>query len=262
MIPAISTNCFPSVPLGDALNSIREDIGCKYVEISSDTPHKHAQELFRSAVHPNTFVRDYGVHCVGVGGGWCDFVWGETDELDWQMELATSLGHVPIRLFIVNPKNKETAYSDEQMETAIKRLRILADLYKAKQMHSVMCIENHGAPITTAAQMAIIVDRIGRENVRTTYDHANYGNPKQMGSVWPLAHRIGQVHVKDIDGQGHVVRLDEGAVRWPLIIRWLHFIKYKGAIVLEHAVGTTHEDHIEAAKHSFEVLKHLIKEES
>lgn len=109
----------------------------------------------------------------------------------------------------------------------------------------------------TAAVLARLLKKLGRQNVGVNFDPANmilYGKGDPIEALRGLGNWICQVHLKDAkatkipDTWGEEVAAGEGDVDWPSFFMTLKELKFAGPIVIEREAGTRRIEDVRFAK--------------
>lgn len=226
---AINTNSLKALPLDAALAHIQVS-GVRCVEVTTDSK-VHAYECMT----PNTVINmpfpwDYGLKCVCMSGGWCDFARADMDALPIQIVLAKYMGTDKIRLFLSNP-HVEAHPSAKNIDTAVLSLGTAADIYPT----TYLLIENHGGITATASMLYEVLLKIAKPNVGTVFDPVNYMMSGQdpVEAISTLSGWIKHVHVKDIKDD-ELCAVGEGTAPWKEILEELAAIGYDGCLSVEH----------------------------
>ncbi len=123
----------------------------------------------------------------------------------------------------------------------IKKVIPLAEKLKVK-----IAIENVGNNfLLSPLEAANYVDQFGSQMIASYFDCGNilaYGWPEQWIRI--LGKRIAKVHIKDNRRkrvEGESVKLGEGDVNWPAVMKALDDIGYRNWTTIEHPGGDTPE---------------------
>lgn len=224
---AVNTNSLTNMPITSVLAFVQK-AGVKYVEIATTAKRNHVKEL-ADLVDPKAAIQSFGLECVCLSGGWCDFVRGDTDNLGYQLELMHKLALDRIRLFVSNPRD-EAEPTRENFDKAVKQFQRLS-----REVFGIICIENEGGLTATADGTLDLLEAIDRPNVRTVFDPVNYmrcgENPIQ--AALKLDSHIAHVHAKDILNDEYVA-VGDGEAPWDTILWALRSVQYKGNISIEY----------------------------
>jgi sugar phosphate isomerase/epimerase len=135
-------------------------------------------------------------------------------------------------------------------ETAIQWIvdGLAAAAKEAEASGVTLCLENHGKLAGSGAQVKEIIERVGSEALRSTFDTGNFllVDEHPTDAAKTLLPYIAHVHVKDFietgDGRYHSlggkrfegVSVGEGDVELDVILNMLNDNGYQGACVLEY----------------------------
>ena len=135
------------------------------------------------------------------------------------------------------PDWEEAGSYQKMLSDNVAYFRRQADL--AAQWHTGLALENMRQPatgLTTAEQLAELIDRIDRPNVGACWDtgHANLSRVDQPASIHTLGRRLHALHVADNLGETDEHTMPFlGNIDWPPLVEALNDIGYDGDFTFE-----------------------------
>jgi len=222
---AVNTNALKEMPLHEAVSFIRDNLGCSQIEITTDgRAHAYSLILDDGLIFPKD------VEYICLSGGWVDFLEQDLLLLRGQVKLASRLRCPRIRLFTNNIHN-DISVTLEGLSTIIKNIKYVSYLYPSV----ALMFENHGGYTSTVNATYNLMHGIGRENVFTVYDPANYvKSGDTLLSPLPIIPYISHIHVKDIDVHGNFCPVGEGVIPWIDLIKTFQGLGYQGFYSVEY----------------------------
>jgi len=140
-----------------------------------------------------------------------------------------------------------------------ERLTAVADVFASADM--VVALETGQE---TAAELAVLLESIGRPNLAVNFDPANmllYGKGDPVQALHLLAHWIRQVHIKDAISSrtagnwGEEVTVGTGEVNWPAFFAALDQMGFTGNFVIEREAGSQRVSDIRLAQ---DIISHSV----
>lgn len=157
----------------------------------------------------------------------------ELDNLRRIFEIAHALDVKRVRVFSFYPDGSP----DDALAEAAARLAHMAD--RAADADITLLLENEkGIVGDTIARCAALMDAVASPHLRFAWDPANFvqvGERSPVTDGWDkLGHRIGHVHVKDLDAAtGAILPAGEGDGQVVALLEHLAQAGYQGFIALE-----------------------------
>ena len=150
-------------------------------------------------------------------------------------ELAERLG---ARVVVANVESVSTPETEQAFFE-----RVPAIVASAKRQGVVLALETHGGLVSTMADGADLVDRVGSEHVKVAYDMANvvkYGRtvPDRdlRDHLARIADTIGYVHLKDkadLSDRYDYPPFGDGILDFPTVLELLEQGGYRGLLAVE-----------------------------
>ncbi len=231
---SVSTNCYHDYTLEEALAGI-EQSGFRGVEIGAVvgwtehlTPGASEDELeaFRAA------LRRHNLQLISMSGH-SDLTTAEgVARFKRALDTARVLG-----LTLVNTSIGGHEGGGEDVAAFLGNIGGVADYAEARGI--VVALETHGSGLASGHQGVELVQRIGRETVRSNSDTANvivYGDVRPEEDIVEAIPLIANVHLKEARGGKGVwdfPALGEGKIDFASILRSLHDAGYTGPFSLE-----------------------------
>ena len=232
--PTGHTNSYHSYSLDQALKGIA-DAGFSWVELSGVkgwTEHVPIDASDGQIQEVKAKLDDFGLRCNSFSGH-SDLTTQEgLDDGRKALKTADKLG---VHLFVtaIGGHYKE----GEDKSAFMRHIRTLAS--DANALGITIGLEVHGEIMATGKASAALIEEIGEDNVKITYDTANcefYGSVKAVDDLRHALPHLCHVHAKDKAGkqdEWNFPAVGEGEVDFARVVEVLREGGYDGALSVE-----------------------------
>jgi sugar phosphate isomerase/epimerase len=221
----VNTNFAKYESLSDCLQFL-QTTPYRQCELTTDN-RAHAYPFCIPELNANVILTEDFSYPV-LSGGWADFIQGELQYVQNQLNFAKHIGAKSVRFFLSNPK-KECPSSLELLPNTIKNIA-----YFTGQSVNLL-FENHGGYFSNLNNVEALCWSFGA-TTGLVYDPANYiyDNVDPIEALLRLYPYIKHVHIKDINLNKEFVIVGEGTTPWKRILQFLKNKGYTGYLSLEY----------------------------